>query len=631
MDSLPSGWIDHQIRDFCAGPENTLRNAADERAWAEPLIGYASGDDLLWQAYKTHVGPQHWTPAEIFAQTFPGERAAAQELTVIAWILPQTEATKADNRAETRYPAERWARSRIFGEEFNSELRRHVTETLSAAGYNAVAPHLSPGWARVDSPQFVFSSTWSERHAAYAAGLGTFGLCDGLITPAGKAVRVGSVVARISVPSTSRPYTHHRAYCTFYADGSCGECIARCPAGALTVAGHDKRKCEAYVSATRGYVREQFGFAGYGCGLCQTGVPCESDIPGPCATAGRQPTMREPPDLAEATILAALRAGYDAAVARIAFLPLGNDATAAVYRAWTLDTQGYFVKLRNGPVSEPALVVPLYLSDCGIAAAVGPLPTRSGLLWQSLGDWTLILYPFIAGRPGMDCGLSPQQWAGFGAVIRQAHACTSPAGMLATLCRETFIPKWAGVVRKLAQLTSGQDFKQPSACALAAFWRSRQTEIAALVARTEEPGQIAWRRNLPRVICHADMHTANVLVDAQGRLFLIDWDEALLAPQERDLMFVVEGAADGIPIPSPEELWFRQGYGDAAVDPFALAYYRYEWVVQEIGDFGERVFLRADLGVETKKESVAGFQQLFARGDVVERVREKEQLLPIPP
>jgi len=279
MDDPRAIWAKTLIRDFCAGPENSLCAPTPERAWAEPLIGFAAGDDPLWLAYKTHVGPEHWTPGEAFALAFPGERPAASALTVIAWILPQTEQTKADNRAETRFPAERWARSRIFGEAFNARLRQHVADSLTAAGYPAAAPHLLPGWTRVDSAQFVFSSTWSERHAAYAAGLGTFGLCDGLITAAGKAVRVGSVVARIPLPPTPRPYAHHRAYCAFYADGSCGECIGRCPAGALTVAGHDKRKCEAYVSATRSYVREQFGFEGYGCGLCQTDVPCESGIP----------------------------------------------------------------------------------------------------------------------------------------------------------------------------------------------------------------------------------------------------------------------------------------------------------------------------------------------------------------
>jgi epoxyqueuosine reductase len=133
----------------------------------------------------------------------------------------------------------------------------------------------------------VFSSTWSERHAAYASGLGTFGLCDGLITPVGKAVRLGSVVARIQIPPTQRPYSDHHAYCLFYGNRDsrtgghiCGKCMARCPVGAITEAGHDKVKCSEHTSHTTAeYVRAQYGFNGYGCGLCQTGVPCESKIP----------------------------------------------------------------------------------------------------------------------------------------------------------------------------------------------------------------------------------------------------------------------------------------------------------------------------------------------------------------
>jgi epoxyqueuosine reductase len=126
----------------------------------------------------------------------------------------------------------------------------------------------------------VYASTWSERHAAYAAGLGTFGLCDGLITPAGKAVRVGSVIANIQIRPTPRPYTDHHGYCLFYTQGLCGKCIPRCPVGALSENGHNKRTCRSHIRpATEDYVKTNFGFEGYGCGLCQTGVPCESKIP----------------------------------------------------------------------------------------------------------------------------------------------------------------------------------------------------------------------------------------------------------------------------------------------------------------------------------------------------------------
>lgn len=169
----------------------------------------------------------------------------------------------------------------MFGEEVNVKLAKHVVATLQEAGFRAVAPSLlSPSFKWVASERYTIASTWSERHAAYASGLGTFGLCDGLITSKGKAMRCGSVVANIKIPATKRPYHDHHAYCLFFSKGTCGKCIQRCPAGALTPGGHDKVRCRGYLSGDiKNYVTSHFGFEGYGCGLCQTDVPCESMVP----------------------------------------------------------------------------------------------------------------------------------------------------------------------------------------------------------------------------------------------------------------------------------------------------------------------------------------------------------------
>jgi len=72
----------------------------------------------LRNAPRDH-GPFHWTPLEAFKGEFPHSDATADQLTVISWILPHIRATKQDNRTQTFYPAERWARARIFGEEVN--------------------------------------------------------------------------------------------------------------------------------------------------------------------------------------------------------------------------------------------------------------------------------------------------------------------------------------------------------------------------------------------------------------------------------------------------------------------------------------------------------------------------------
>lgn len=280
--SVSAQWIIYEIRAFMRGPDNDLHMpGGPEPAFGTPLVGFAAGNDPLWLRYKEVVGKFHWTPHEAFNLAYPDQPAVPDELTVVSWILPQTAPTKQDNRKEKKFPAERWARARIMGENFvNVGLRNHLVERLRRAGVQVVAPMLMPQWARKDSEKYTFASTWSERHAAHAAGLGTFGLCDGLITPVGKAMRTGSIILRRKLPASPRPYSHHQEYCLFFSSGICGKCIKKCPVNAISPQGHDKIACANHLRpASVDYVKEHYGFDGYGCGLCQVGVPCESGIP----------------------------------------------------------------------------------------------------------------------------------------------------------------------------------------------------------------------------------------------------------------------------------------------------------------------------------------------------------------
>jgi hypothetical protein len=159
-----AAWIGQVIEDFIeTSPQNTLQNKTNDRAFDTPLVGFSRGDDPLYETYKEVVGPFHWTPLEIFTRAFKGLAVKPEDLTVISWILPQTKATKADNRKQTTYPAESWARARIFGEEVNVKLRKHVVAILQENGYPALAPMLSDQWKRKKSDTYVFASTWSGR------------------------------------------------------------------------------------------------------------------------------------------------------------------------------------------------------------------------------------------------------------------------------------------------------------------------------------------------------------------------------------------------------------------------------------------------------------------------------------
>jgi len=188
---ISGAWIESLIHDFITtSPHNTMRNENEEPAWDGALVGFASGTDPIWQQFKEYVGAFHWTPWEVFNQHCPGKSAGAEELTVVSWVLPQREVVRKANRRNKKYPSEKWARIRIYGEEFNVALRRHVAKSLTEAGHATIAPMLVPNWTIINSERFSYASSWSERHAAHAAGLGTFGLCDGLITAKGKAMRV---------------------------------------------------------------------------------------------------------------------------------------------------------------------------------------------------------------------------------------------------------------------------------------------------------------------------------------------------------------------------------------------------------------------------------------------------------
>jgi epoxyqueuosine reductase QueG len=266
--------IERIVRDH---PRNRDPETQD-RYFDPPLVGFAAASDPIFTRYKTIIGDFHQTPKEAFESVF-GARSFSGG-SVIAWVLPITKGTRASNRQEERLPSRRWGHTRHFGEQFNDALRAELVAFLAGSGIRAVAPVTSPQWKTLNDPRVGIASAWSERHAAYAAGLGTFSLNDGLITARGIAHRVGSIVAEVELPPDSRAPGDHRRNCLLFRSRECGLCIGRCPAGAISESGHDKGRCREYSYGTvLDAVGQEYGVEVAGCGLCQTGVPCESRVP----------------------------------------------------------------------------------------------------------------------------------------------------------------------------------------------------------------------------------------------------------------------------------------------------------------------------------------------------------------
>jgi len=266
------------VRFVSESRENGIPGYEDARLFDEPVVGFADASDPIFDRYKKIIGSFHITPFEWLQKTFPGE--SFNQATVVSWILPISEDTRRENRAQTKYPSKRWALTKRHGERFNDALREHMARVLTKEGCKAVAPANSQFFEKVSDEEVGRASKWSERHAAYAAGLGTFSLSDGFITKKGVAMRCGSLVADLKIAPTERKYRSHLDNCLFYSGGSCTACISRCPAGAITEGGHDKVKCRNYTNKVAAdYTRKNYGTEVKCCGLCQTAVPCEDRIP----------------------------------------------------------------------------------------------------------------------------------------------------------------------------------------------------------------------------------------------------------------------------------------------------------------------------------------------------------------
>lgn len=222
-----------------------------------PLVGLASAQDPLFEQLKepemmgsSHLTPEEWLP---------------KAKTVIVYFLPYTAPIREANRRTKELPAQEWLYGRYEGEVFNNALRKFLLKEVEGAGGKAVAPVLDARFKSSD-----FTSNWSERHAAFIAGLGTFSLSKSLITAKGCAGRLGSVITNLPYEPTPRPYQEITQYCS-----QCGVCIKRCPADAISKKGKEHPPCAHFLDQV---VLPQFS-PRYGCGKCQTAVPCEDKIP----------------------------------------------------------------------------------------------------------------------------------------------------------------------------------------------------------------------------------------------------------------------------------------------------------------------------------------------------------------
>ncbi len=328
------------------------------------------------------------------------------------------------------------------------------------------------------------------------------------------------------------------------------------------------------------------------------------------------------PDIPDEQLLACLRDHYGLRGAQIAFLPIGNDVNTAVYRVVSEAATPYFLKLRRGSFDTTTVAIPKFLRDCGVEQVIAPIETRQRQFWARMDAFAVALFPFVEGQNGFASPLTDRLWIELGVALRGVHAAEVPPSLSAMIAREHSSSRCRHLDRALQARIEETEFADPIAAQMDSFLRAHRDTIAHMVDRADALGSALRAHSAPLVLCHADIHAANVLIDAKGALYLVDWDTLVFAPKERDLMFIGGGIGGAWNDPR-EAVLFYQGYGQTEINPSALAYYRYERFIEDIAEYCERL-LRTDLSEADRETGLHKFVAAFQPGDVVEIARRTD-------
>lgn len=226
----------------------------------------------------------------------------------------------------------------------------------------------------------------------------------------------------------------------------------------------------------------------------------------------------------------------------------------------------------------------------GTDSVVTAVPTRTGTLTFQIDEFVCALFPYVLGTPLRESEWTDQQAAGVGMLLARIHAASLDVPLPAEQFSTTAADAAQDILDALPSALRSQD---PAHRSTARLLLPSEPALRREVEQLRRASEYMRQATIPFVICHGDPTWDNILFGAKP--YLIDWDDMVYAPKERDLVFFADPG-------SPVLEAYRQAGGTADLDTDALMYYRALWNNEGIADFGRRLLFQTHSAAQTQHD-----------------------------
>ena len=289
-------------------------------------------------------------------------------------------------------------------------------------------------------------------------------------------------------------------------------------------------------------------------------------------------------------LLRHLRNAYALPLQSVTFFPEGEDSYGYIVLSET--GEKYFAKASTSVPNSCLQVASFLRHQCKISGIVAPLETQERALSVPWQDFRVSLFPFIEGKSRWDLwkvgkDFTDTDLSQTGALLATIHGCPH------TIAPDTLsVAKYDLPLRhELHTVLAAAERKIPSQNQyqkqLLEALATHQSSILETMDRYDELGRSAAASQTPFVITHGDPTPGNLILDAENRLHLIDWDGVRLGPPEKDLVsFTGERFAVVL------ERYLTERACDVSLYADIFGFYIYEWTLNEIRDYGTKILFK---------------------------------------